>query len=177
MVSSRRARLQQRAESGDDGARTRAGLSNDPNVFLATGQIGITLIGVLSGAFGGAALSKPVGGLLEQIPGLESSSETHRVHPRRARHHLSLAGRRRTRSETDRAQQPGRHRRPDRGPDAAAFPGRRPSRQSPGRFHGCSSCAYCACDKNDEPAVTEEEVGILLSRAPAPASFTRPSRR
>jgi putative hemolysin len=76
VVSSRRARLQQRAESGDEGARRALDLSNDPNVFLATGQIGITLIGVLSGAFGGAALSKPVAGLLERIPGLESSSET-----------------------------------------------------------------------------------------------------
>ena len=73
---SRRARLQQRAESGDEGLRRALDLSNDPNVFLATGQIGITLIGVLSGAFGGAALSKPVAGLLERIPVLESSSET-----------------------------------------------------------------------------------------------------
>lgn len=76
VVSSRRARLQQRADAGDAGARRALELSSDPNVFLATGQIGITLIGVLSGAFGGAALSKPVARLLVRVPGLESSSET-----------------------------------------------------------------------------------------------------
>jgi putative hemolysin len=76
VVSSRRARLQQRAESGDEGARRALELSNDPNVFLATGQIGITLIGVLSGAFGGAALSKPVAHLLDHIPGVAGSSES-----------------------------------------------------------------------------------------------------
>ena len=136
MVSSRRARLRQRAESGDDGARRALDLSNDPNVFLATGQIGITLIGVLSGAFGGAALSRRVAGLLERIPGLESSSETIAfILVVLTITYLSLVVRR-ARSETDRAQQPGGHRRPDRGADAAAFPDRRTGRQSSRGFHG-----------------------------------------
>jgi putative hemolysin len=47
LVSSRKARLRQRAEEGDRGARTALELADSPNRFLSTGQIGISLIGVL----------------------------------------------------------------------------------------------------------------------------------
>jgi putative hemolysin len=57
IVSARRTRLQQQAERGDARARIAVGLSKEPTRFLSTVQIGITLVGVLSGAFGGAALS------------------------------------------------------------------------------------------------------------------------
>jgi putative hemolysin len=53
MVSSRKARLRQRAEAGDKGARAALELADSPNRFLSTVQIGISLIGVLAGAFGG----------------------------------------------------------------------------------------------------------------------------
>ena len=76
VVSSRKARLQQRAEAGDAGAKRALLLASDPNVFLATGQIGITLIGVLSGAFGGAALADPLAGLLRHVPGVDRSAHT-----------------------------------------------------------------------------------------------------
>src|SRR3712207_7750588 len=53
LVSSRKARLRQRAEEGDGGARAALELAEEPNRFLSTVQIGISLIGVLAGAFGG----------------------------------------------------------------------------------------------------------------------------
>jgi putative hemolysin len=57
VVSSRRARLQERAEGGDAGARRALALAEEPTRFLSTVQIGITLIGTLAGAFGGATLA------------------------------------------------------------------------------------------------------------------------
>jgi putative hemolysin len=56
LVSSRKARLRQRAEEGARGARTALALAASPNRFLSTVQIGISLIGVLAGAFGGRRL-------------------------------------------------------------------------------------------------------------------------
>src|SRR5918994_114063 len=47
MVSSRKARLKQRAEAGDSGARAALRLAASPNRFLSTVQIGISLVGVL----------------------------------------------------------------------------------------------------------------------------------
>jgi putative hemolysin len=56
VVSSRPARLKNLAETKRRGARTALRLSEDPGRFLSTVQIGITLVGVLSGAFSGATL-------------------------------------------------------------------------------------------------------------------------
>lgn len=56
VVSSRRARLQQRAEDGHRGARVAMELADEPARFLSTVQVGITLIGIITGAFGGARL-------------------------------------------------------------------------------------------------------------------------
>jgi putative hemolysin len=58
IVSARRARLQQRADEGAHGARVALELSDDPTRFLSTVQIGITLIGILAGAFGGATIAE-----------------------------------------------------------------------------------------------------------------------
>ena len=58
VVSSRKARLQQRANEGDDNARAALDLANAPNDLLSTVQVGITLIGILAGAFGGATLAE-----------------------------------------------------------------------------------------------------------------------
>ncbi|MBA2753453.1 MAG: HlyC/CorC family transporter [Chloroflexia bacterium] len=76
VVSSRRARLQQRAGSGDAAAARALALSEDPNVFLATVQIGITLIGILSGALGGATVARSLGSLLEPLPGIGPYADT-----------------------------------------------------------------------------------------------------
>lgn len=58
IVSARRVRLQQRAERGSHGAVVALELSDEPTRFLSTVQIGITLIGILAGAFGGATLAE-----------------------------------------------------------------------------------------------------------------------
>ncbi|MGE0688299.1 MAG: hemolysin family protein [Dehalococcoidia bacterium] len=57
VVSSRAIRLQQRAEGGDEGAQTALDLASEPTRFLSTVQIGITLIGILAGTFGGASIA------------------------------------------------------------------------------------------------------------------------
>jgi putative hemolysin len=68
LVSSRKARLRQRAEEGNKGARTALELADSPNRFLSTVQIGISLIGVLAGAFGGATIAEPLSGALRVVP-------------------------------------------------------------------------------------------------------------
>ena len=68
IVSSRRIRLQQMAESGSRGAARALALSENPSRFLSGVQVGITLIGILSGAFGGATLGARFGEVLKQYP-------------------------------------------------------------------------------------------------------------
>ena len=71
VVSSRRIRLQQMAEEGRRGARQALALADNPGTFLSSVQVGITLIGILSGAFGGATLGARLGPHLDRIPGVE----------------------------------------------------------------------------------------------------------
>ncbi|MEO6092534.1 MAG: hemolysin family protein [Novosphingobium sp.] len=61
IVSARTARLRMAAEKGSRGARVALALAADPGKFLSTVQIGITLIGILAGAYSGASLGKPTG--------------------------------------------------------------------------------------------------------------------
>jgi putative hemolysin len=70
LVSSRKARLRQRAEEGEKGAQTALELADSPNRFLSTVQIGISLIGILAGAFGGATLAEPLANALRTVPAL-----------------------------------------------------------------------------------------------------------
>ena len=60
IVSSREARLKAMAKSGSSGAQCALDLAADPGRFLSTVQIGITLIGILAGAYSGATLGVPV---------------------------------------------------------------------------------------------------------------------
>lgn len=71
VVSSRPARLKGLAEGGSTGAAMALRLSEDPGRFLSTVQIGITLVGVLSGAFSGATLGARFANFLavQQVPG------------------------------------------------------------------------------------------------------------
>ncbi len=61
IVSSRRPRLKAMAKAGRKGAQAALDLGADPGRFLSTVQIGITLIGILAGAYSGASLGGPVG--------------------------------------------------------------------------------------------------------------------
>lgn len=75
VVSSRKARLQQMGEEGSSGAKTALDLANEPTPFLSTIQIGITLVGTLAGAFGGATIARDLALRLEEVPALASHSE------------------------------------------------------------------------------------------------------
>lgn len=68
LVTSRTARLQQRADAGSRGAARAIKIKEDATGFLSTVQIGITLIGIVAGAFGAAAFSGPLATLLEPLP-------------------------------------------------------------------------------------------------------------
>lgn len=67
LVSSRRVRLQQMANQGRRGAHAALRLVEDPGRFLSTVQVGITLIGILAGAYGGATLAGHLSEFLEEI--------------------------------------------------------------------------------------------------------------
>jgi putative hemolysin len=75
IVSARRHRLQQLAEKGRRSARVALRLADSPNEFLSTVQIGITLIGILSGAVGGATVARQLTPLLAQVPLLAPYSD------------------------------------------------------------------------------------------------------
>jgi putative hemolysin len=61
IVSARKPKMEAMARAGRHGARTAIELGADPGRFLSTVQIGITLIGILAGAYSGASLGAPVG--------------------------------------------------------------------------------------------------------------------
>lgn len=75
VVSVRRARLQTLADDGNRNARLVLALRTDPERFLATVQVGITLVGAIAGAFGGQSLAAVVEPLVATIPGCESSAD------------------------------------------------------------------------------------------------------
>ncbi|KAA1054092.1 hemolysin family protein [Azospirillum argentinense] len=75
VVSSRKARLQSMADQGNGGARMALRLIDDPSRFLSTVQIGITLVGVVAGAYGGATLGDRLGQWLDSFPALAGRGE------------------------------------------------------------------------------------------------------
>ena len=74
VVSSNEVRLEQRAAAGSRGAQRALELTRDPTRFLSTVQIGITLVGVIAGAYGGATLARPFADVLAGVPILEPYS-------------------------------------------------------------------------------------------------------
>ena len=67
IVSARPARLRSMAENGSKGAEGALKLASEPGRFLSTVQIGITLIGILAGAYSGATFGEPVAQRLELL--------------------------------------------------------------------------------------------------------------
>jgi putative hemolysin len=67
VVSSKKARLRRLADQGNGRARIALELAESPNRFLSTVQIGITLVGIFAGAFGGATLAAKLTGPIAQI--------------------------------------------------------------------------------------------------------------
>ncbi len=76
VVSSRKSKLQSRAERGDRGARAALRLAEEPTHFLSAVQVGITLIGILAGAYGQAAIAGELNHILERaLPAVAPWSE------------------------------------------------------------------------------------------------------
>jgi len=75
LVSSRRTRLEEKAEAGNRSAKIALGLLDNPQEFLSTIQIGITLIGIISGAYAGIAIAGQVKPALQGIPALAPAAE------------------------------------------------------------------------------------------------------
>lgn len=67
LVASRKVRLRQEAERGTKGAATALRLLREPDRLFSTVQIGITLVGILTGAYGGAALAKHLSAALARV--------------------------------------------------------------------------------------------------------------
>ncbi|HYJ78078.1 MAG TPA: hemolysin family protein [Longimicrobiaceae bacterium] len=76
VVSARKTRLQQRAEAGDTAARRALALASEPNRFLSTVQIGMSLVGVLAGAFGGVTVAGKLAVVLRRTPLFAPYAET-----------------------------------------------------------------------------------------------------
>lgn len=67
IIAARRGRLEQRAEEGSRGARWALELAQNPNVFLPTVQVGITLVGAFGAAYGGRQIVDDVSGWFGQL--------------------------------------------------------------------------------------------------------------
>src|SRR5687767_4183708 len=74
LVSARKARLEAQANKGNEQAREALKLSNRPDTFLSTVQIGITLIGILLGIVSGERLQENLAAWLSQFKGLKEYS-------------------------------------------------------------------------------------------------------
>ncbi|QMS90436.1 HlyC/CorC family transporter [Nostoc edaphicum CCNP1411] len=75
IVSARKVRLQQLANQGDVKAKAALKLAESPNHFLSTVQVGISLIGILTGAFGGATIASRLAVYVKLVPLLAPYSE------------------------------------------------------------------------------------------------------
>jgi putative hemolysin len=75
VVSARKTRLQQWSDEGRAGAAAALHLANEPGRFLSTIQVGITTIGILSGALAEASVAQPLAASLAQVPAVAPYSE------------------------------------------------------------------------------------------------------
>lgn len=76
VISSRQTRLRALAADGQPGAAAALALAAEPNRFLSTVQIGITLVGVVAGTFGGATLAEEIAARLAPFPTLAPHAES-----------------------------------------------------------------------------------------------------
>lgn len=74
IISARKHKLKKLSREGNKNAQIALDLANNPNRLISTAQIGITLIGILAGAFGGATLAESLSNYLSTIPLLDPYS-------------------------------------------------------------------------------------------------------
>lgn len=75
VISAKRSLLHQRAEKGDERSRIALEMAEDPTRFLSTIQVGITLVGILAGAFGGATIAAEIADSIQSVAFLAPYSE------------------------------------------------------------------------------------------------------
>ena len=75
VVSSRKSRLRVMAADGNAGAKAALALAEAPNRFLPSVQLGITLVGLLAGAFGGITIAEEIAAALKPLPALAQYAE------------------------------------------------------------------------------------------------------
>ena len=75
IIASRKHKLQKQAQEGNESAKKALELAENPNRFLSTTQVGITLIGIFAGAFGGATIARFLHEALVKIPVLAPYSD------------------------------------------------------------------------------------------------------
>jgi len=75
VVSSRKTRLRVMAADGNVGAKAALALAESPNRFLPSVQVGITLVGLLAGAFGGITIAEEIAAVLKRLPALTTYAE------------------------------------------------------------------------------------------------------
>ncbi len=75
IISARKAKLQKQAQEGNKNAKAALELAKSPNRFLSTVQIGITLVGIIAGAFGGTAIAGSLAIQLATVPLFATYSE------------------------------------------------------------------------------------------------------
>lgn len=75
IVSARRSRLEQQANAGSNPAKQAMALADNPDRFLATVQVGITLIGTFSAAFGGARIGNALAAWFGTMPAVAAYAE------------------------------------------------------------------------------------------------------
>ncbi len=92
LVSARRARLAVLEKKGVAGAAAARALSDEPQRFLPTVQVGITLVSVLTGVFGGARIAAHLQSWLETIPRIAAYADSIALAARRGRDDVSDPG-------------------------------------------------------------------------------------
>ena len=76
VVAARKSRLQEQADRGSRSAQSALSLANSPNDFLSTVQIGITVVGTLASAVGGATIAARMSGYFDQYAFIAPHGET-----------------------------------------------------------------------------------------------------
>src|SRR5687767_1625865 len=76
LVSAKKFKLENSAKKGNSNARRALQLANNPNTFLSTVQIGITLIGILTGIFSGEKIEEELNAAIAGIPLLQPYSQS-----------------------------------------------------------------------------------------------------
>jgi putative hemolysin len=79
LVSSRKSRLEEKAKFGNIGAKTALKLLREPEKILSAIQVGITLVGIVSGAYGGIAFAEDIAPFFISIPSLATHAHTFAV--------------------------------------------------------------------------------------------------